>query len=113
MSFARRSRHGLSSLAAVLTGATVTVALGPAPALAATGPLVALGAYVGSDAPADVDAFETLLRSPVAITSSFRGWRDIFPDPVQRQQAASGHTLLVAWDLGDTAATRFTTFTSG
>src|SRR6476659_9184079 len=74
---------------------------------AATRAPLALGAYVGTDSPDALDSFEHALGAHVAIASSFRGWGDIFPDAVQQEQAAAGHTLLVAWDLGDTAATRF------
>lgn len=77
-------------------------------------PPVALGAYADGFAGSgsQVTQFEAQLGSRVAIASSFRGWGDLFPDPVQRADAATGHTLLVAWDLGDTSATRFSTFTA-
>jgi hypothetical protein len=79
-------------------------------AAAATGTRLALGAYVGTDSPGALDDFEHTLGAHVAIASSFRGWGDVFPDAVQQKQAAAGHTLLVAWDLGDTATTRFSSF---
>jgi len=82
-------------------------------ASAATRARLALGAYVGTDSPVALGNFERTLGAHVAIASSFRGWGDVFPDAVQQQQAAAGHTLLVAWDLGDTAATRFSTFYNG
>ena len=47
------------------------------------------------------------------IASSFRGPGDLFPTGEEAADAASGHTLLVAWDMGATAADRFTTYTSG
>lgn len=93
---------------AVAVGLTATGA-----AAATASQEVALGAYVGSDDPAALANFENTLGSPVAIASSYRGWGDLFPDAVQQQQATTGHTLLVAWDLGATSATRFSTFTSG
>jgi len=76
-------------------------------------PAYALGAYAGQGTNADLAGFESVLGSKVAIASSFRGWGDIFPDAAQLAASDSGHTLLVAWDLGATADTRFTTFTSG
>ena len=56
---------------------------------------------------------EQELGSRVAIASSFRGAGDLFPSGEQLQDAASGHTLLVAWDLGSGADSRFATWTSG
>jgi mannan endo-1,4-beta-mannosidase len=85
----------------------------PATAADAATPNLALGAYVGSDSAGALTSFERTLGAHVAIASSFRGWGDVFPDQAQRQQAATGHTLLVAWDLGATRATRFATFTDG
>jgi mannan endo-1,4-beta-mannosidase len=82
-------------------------------AAASTRAQIAWGAYVGTDSPGALDKFEQSLGAHVAIASSFRGWGDVFPDAVQQEQAAAGHTLLVAWDLGDTAATRFSTFYNG
>lgn len=80
------------------------------PASAATPSGIALGAYVGSDSVSDLTAVEHELGAKVAIASSFRGWGDLFPDTAQQAQAHAGHTLLVAWDLGATRATRFATF---
>src|SRR5690242_1851985 len=94
------SRRRASGL--LLCAALVATADGAA---AATRARLALGAYVGSDSPAALGRFERTLGTHVAIASSFRGWGDLFPDAVQQEQAAAGHTLLVAWDLGDTAAT--------
>jgi mannan endo-1,4-beta-mannosidase len=102
-----------TSLIGLLAVVAAVLELTAAGAAATTGSQVALGAYVGSDDPAAVADFESTLGSHVAITSSFRGWGDLFPDAVQQQQAVTGHALLVAWDLGATAATRFKTFTSG
>jgi beta-mannanase len=108
----------------------VTLALvgvfGPAPAEAApvthpktavatsTASQVAFGAYVSgmTGSGTQITQFEQMLGSKVAISSSFRGWGDLFPDASQTADAASGHTLLIAWDLGATSATRFATFTS-
>jgi hypothetical protein len=82
------------------------------PARGSAGP-VSVGAYAGSDSTSALTALESTVGAHLAIASSFRGWGDVFPDTVQRQQASTGHTLLVAWDLGATSATRFTTFTNG
>ena len=102
-------------VAAVVGGsAAITMAVMPADAGAVTTAPVALGAYAsgfGSTAP-QITQFESTLGSKVAVASSFRGWGDVFPDAVQQKDAATGHTLLIAWDLGATSATRFTTFTS-
>jgi len=79
-------------------------------------PTVAMGAYASYDSPTgdnQIAKFESILGQQVAISSSFRGWGDLFPDSSQIADSNSGHTLLICWDLGDTAATRFTTFTSG
>lgn len=77
-------------------------------------PAFAVGAYADgfSGAGSQLTQFESQLGHPVTIASSFRGWGDLFPDPAQTVDAASGHTLLVAWDLGATADTRFATFTA-
>jgi mannan endo-1,4-beta-mannosidase len=106
-----RRAVGLLVLAALTVLATVLATTSGASA--ATRPELAWGAYVGTDAPAALDRFEQTLGTRVAIASSFRGWGDIFPDAVQQEQAADGHTLLIAWDLGDTADTRFSTFYNG
>ncbi len=108
----RPLRVVLTAFAAVLCSFAAVLGVGAGTAAAAA-PSVALGAYVGSDSPGAVASFENVLGAHLAITSSFRGWGDVFPDEVQRQQAAGGHTLLVAWDLGASAVTRFSTFTSG
>ncbi|MCU1655559.1 MAG: hypothetical protein JWO57_215 [Pseudonocardiales bacterium] len=82
------------------------------PAPAAT---FALGAYAAgpvTSAGTPLTGLESQLRTSVAVASSFRGWGDLFPDPTQLADSATGHTLLVAWDLGATSATRFSTFTS-
>jgi mannan endo-1,4-beta-mannosidase len=122
---ARRQRRAFRSATAVASAigtvlatilATVLAAVvgfGPATrGAAATVPPVALGAYAAgySGAGTQLAAFERVLGSKVAIASSFRGWGDVFPDAAQRADADTGHVLLVAWDLGATAATRFTTF---
>ena len=99
-------------LVAILLGLALTAGLAVAPgrAAAAGPPGPALGAYVGSDSVSDLAAAERSLGARLAIASSFRGWGDVFPDAAQRAQAAAGHTLLVAWDLGATRATRFASF---
>ncbi len=116
----RQRAHRRRILSAALTtmmmaglGAVAIIVLPPAAGAATTPPLV-LGAYAAgfSGAGTQVSRLESQLGSKVAIASSFRGWSDLFPDSVQRLDAATGHTLLIAWDLGATSATRFTTFTS-
>ena len=98
----------LATLAAALTLGAVTI---PAHAATTAAP-VALGAYAAgySGTGSQLGQFEKRLGSKVAIASSFRGWGDIFPDATQRADANAGHVLMVAWDLGATSATRFTTF---
>lgn len=78
----------------------------------AAGSPVALGAYASGfpGSGSQLSQFEGVLGSHVAIASSFRGWGDIFPDAAQLPDAQSGHTLLVAWDMGATADTRYSTF---
>jgi hypothetical protein len=104
------------AIRAVLIGILLTVGLlagisaAAVPATAAVPSGVALGAYVGSDSVSDLSAVERSLGARVAIASSFRGWGDLFPDSAQQAQAAAGHSLLVAWDLGATRATRFASF---
>jgi hypothetical protein len=73
---------------------------------------VALGAYAeGLPGPGpQITRLEQQLGTHLAIASSFRGRGDLFPDSAQRQDADSGHTLLVSWDMGDTSAARFGTF---
>ena len=112
-------RHRRTSFAATATAALVVLGLAAPAASARTaqamtsGPL-ALGAYANgfTGSGSQISQFESMVGSHVAISSSFRGWGDLFPDAVQQQDAASGHTLLIAWDLGATSATRFTTFTT-
>lgn len=101
-----------AALAATFAG-TVAPASSASAATSVPGSIV-LGAYASgfSGSGSQLGQFETAVGSHVGIASSFRGWGDIFPDAVQKQDAATGHTLLVAWDLGATAATRFTTFTT-
>jgi hypothetical protein len=74
----------------------------------------ALGAYASdfTGAGSQLSQFESQLGAKVAVASSFRGWGDVFPDPAQLPDSATGHTLLVSWDLGATADTRFSTFTA-
>jgi mannan endo-1,4-beta-mannosidase len=76
---------------------------------------VAFGAFVGGlpGSGSQVSKFETSLGARLGVASSFRGWGDVFPDAAQRRDADSGHRLLIAWDLGSSGATRFSTFTSG
>lgn len=107
----RPARAVLSTLVALCCAAAALVLAGNA--TAATSRRIAVGAYAGSDSATALGGLEQTLGQHLAIASSFRGWGDLFPDAVQRQQATSGHTLLIAWDLGATSATRFTTFTRG
>lgn len=109
----RRPAMALLALLAILLAALCAQVLPPVAAQASTPP-VTLGAYADGFAGTgtQLTQFESLLGNKVAIASSFRGWGDLFPDSVQQLDADTGHTLLVAWDMGATAATRFTTFTS-
>ncbi|HEV7204966.1 MAG TPA: glycosyl hydrolase [Jatrophihabitans sp.] len=95
---------------ALATTAPASTAVAPA---TVRPPAFALGAYADgfSGAGSQLAQFETQLGNPVTVASSFRGWGDLFPDATQQVDSASGHTLLVAWDLGATADTRFRTFT--
>jgi hypothetical protein len=102
-----------SAVLAVVIAVGVAAPAGAAVHRAVTAPAYVLGAYAGQGTSADLAGFENTLGSKVAIASSFRGWGDLFPDAAQLEDSASGHTLLVAWDLGATADTRFTTFTDG
>jgi len=106
-------RTALTAAVAVLGLGAGVLAPFAAPAAAAS-PGLAFGAYASgfSGSGSQLSQFESQLGSRVAIASSFRGWGDLFPDLSQAQDAATGHSLLIAWDLGATAATRFTTFTS-
>ena len=108
-----RSVHAFVVLLALVVSVLCAHTLAPAAASAATGPIT-LGAYAdGFAGPgSQLTQFESVLGSKLAIASSFRGWGDVFPDPAQLADASTGHTLLVAWDMGATAATRFSTFTS-
>lgn len=76
---------------------------------------VAFGAFASGFAGpgSQISQLETEIGAHLTIASSFQGFGDVFPDAPEKAQAASGHTLLVSWDLGSTAATRFTTFTDG
>jgi mannan endo-1,4-beta-mannosidase len=122
-----RPQRGLSACGIIIAWVIVAVAAvaltTPSAADAATTkhtvavPLanhIALGAFAAGypGAGSQIAQFEQVLGSKVAIASSFRGWGDIFPDAPEEADAATGHTLLIAWDLGSTTATRFTTFTS-
>jgi hypothetical protein len=60
-----------------------------------------------------ITQLENELGAHLTIASSFQGFGDVFPDATEKAEAAAGHTLLVSWDLGSTAGTRFTTFTDG
>lgn len=110
----RTIRRALAAMTTLLVLSTGAVILAATPSAAAATPGLLFGAYASgySGSGSQLPQFESQLGSKVAIASSFRGWGDIFPDPAQKQDAATGHRLLIAWDLGSTAATRFTTFTS-
>lgn len=110
-----RSASRLFRMIATVLCAGTTMALATSAARADTGgqPL-ALGAYVSGfqGTGTQLSQFEAQLGANVAVSSSFRGWGDLFPDANQLADSDSGHALLVAWDLGATADTRFTTFTA-
>jgi len=97
------------------TTATPTPTPAPAPSTGSVGERAQFGAFVSgmTGTGSQVSQLETKLGAQLAIASSFRGWGDVFPDAAQKVDAASGHRLLVAWDLGTTTGTRFSTFTSG
>jgi hypothetical protein len=107
----RRVRVLALSCCALIVVVALTQPAG-AGALTTSRPPVAFGAYAAGfgGSGTQLSQFERLLGTKVAIASSFRGWGDIFPDAAQRADARSDHTLLVAWDLGTTSATRFSTF---
>ena len=108
----RPAKALLAALAIVL--ATLCAQALPTVAAQASTTPVTLGAYADGFAGTgtQLTQFESLLGNKVAVASSFRGWGDLFPDSAQQLDANTGHTLLVAWDMGATAATRFATFTS-
>lgn len=76
---------------------------------------VAFGAFAsGFAGPGlQITQLEQQLGAHLSIASSFQGFGDVFPDATERSEAAAGHSLLISWDMGETAATRFTTFTNG
>lgn len=79
------------------------------------GSQVSFGAFASgfTGSGTQVAQLEQQLGGSLAIASSFRGMGDVFPAGEQRADAASGHTLLISWDMGATASSRFTTFTNG
>jgi hypothetical protein len=79
------------------------------------GKQVAFGAFASGFAGSglQITQFEKQLGAHLAIASSFRGVGDVFPDATEQAEAAAGHTLLIAWDMGQSSADRFTTFTDG
>lgn len=87
----------------------------PKTSAAELGNHVAFGAFAaGFAGPGlQIKQLEQQLGAHLAIASSFQGPGDLFPDATERAQAASGHVLLVSWDLGESADSRFTTFTDG
>jgi len=97
------------------TGAATATTTAPTPTRASVGERAQFGAFVSgmTGTGSQVSQLETRLGAQLAIASSFRGWGDVFPDSAQKVDAASGHRLLIAWDLGSTTSTRFSTFTSG
>lgn len=60
-----------------------------------------------------ITQLEHELGAHVAVASSYQGFGDVFPDQNELAEANAGHALLISWDMGSTAATRFTTFTAG
>jgi hypothetical protein len=107
----RARRGGARAVAAVTALVALMFAVpatgSPAPASAALGAYAA--GYPGTSG-TQLARFEKVLGSRVAIASSFRGWGDVFPDAAQLADSRTGHVLLVAWDLGATRETRFSTF---
>jgi hypothetical protein len=101
-----RHHHQIAKLKATVKPKTSAGALGKQ---------VAFGAYASGfgGTALQITQLERQLGAHLAIASSFRGLGDVFPDATQRAEASAGHTLLIAWDLGDSAYTRFTTFTDG
>lgn len=81
----------------------------------ALGSRVAFGAFAAGfgGSGLQITQLEKQLGAHLAIASSFRGLGDVFPDATERAEAAAGHTLLIAWDLGETADSRFATFADG
>jgi hypothetical protein len=75
-------------------------------------PRVAFGAFVAGypGSGSQLSQFQSAVGTHIAIASSFDNWGDIFPDSSQLADSDSGHTLLIAWNMGSTAATRFATF---
>lgn len=115
-SFARRSAASrLAVLLAAGLALLLAATLSSGAAAATTRGPIALGAYANgfTGAGTQLSQFESEIGAKVAIASSFRGWGDVFPDSTQLQDANSGHTMLIAWDLGATSATNFLSFVQG
>ncbi len=95
--------------------AKLKVSTKPKTSPAALGNHVAFGAFAsGFGGPGlQITQLEKQLGDHLAIASSFRGPGDVFPDATERAEASAGHTLLISWSMGDTASSRFTTFTDG
>ena len=103
-------------MAVVLAVALPALAASPADAAGSSlGSRVHFGAYAAgfTGAGTQVRQLESQLGARVSIASSFRGPGDLFPTGEEVTDAASGHTLLVSWDMGSTSGDRFTTYTSG
>jgi hypothetical protein len=92
-----------------------TAKLKAATSPAALGARVAFGAFAAGfgGSGLQITKLEKQLGAHLQIASSFRGLGDVFPDAVQRAEAAAGHILLIAWDLGDGPDSRFSTFNDG
>ena len=112
---ATHHRHHHHALKANATTSHAKVSTRPKAASAPLGTSVAFGAFASGfrGSGLQITQFEKQLGAHLAIASSFRGLGDVFPDARQRAEAAAGHTLLIAWDLGDLASSRFTNFTDG
>jgi hypothetical protein len=95
--------------------AKLKAAVKPKTSARSLGNQVAFGAFASGfgGSGLQITQLEKQLGGHLAIASSFRGVGDVFPDVTQRAEAAAGHTLLIAWDMGESAEDRFTTFTDG
>lgn len=76
---------------------------------------VEYGAYVAGmpGSGLQITQLEKELGAHLAIASSFRGYGDVFPDATERAEAASGHSLLIAWDMGTGPESSFVSYADG
>ena len=105
----------VSPAAGPTTGPTVGPTTSPVAVAGTLGSQVRFGAFAGgfTSTGSQVAQFEQQLGSRLSIASSFRGVGDVFPAGEQLTDAASGHTLLISWDMGSTVSQRFSTYTKG